>query len=173
MMEDDTPRSALLRRADLIFETLCHREPTEAEAQARAMLVAALSLLQDLRGTDAVLDALSRLGPALVERVRGEAPTEGPSGSEKIGREPPASEASKVAAVSAEQLACATIDHLRTVDRDNAHERARGMVAGAAAYLHETLGRTHARAVLAGTLDAAERYGIEVRGGRDTCDTLH
>ncbi len=85
----------------------------------------------------------------------------------------PGSAAEPVAPLPAGQLALAMVDELKTMPRWEAHERARSVVAGSAAYLHEVFGRSYASAVLNGTLQAAADYGTEANGGRDSCDVLH
>lgn len=145
--------------ATTLLKSLMDHEPAEAHAQANDMLAAATALLCGWFGPAHALDLLRHAG----EVVQAQDPAPSPAPVPAIPPAPPA----------AGEVATAVLATLRGLPRDEAHERARAVVAGSGAYLHETYGLAYASALLRGTLDAAADHGLLVRSGPGAGVTLH
>ena len=149
-MPDNT---VLADRAERLVETLKRRDPAEAETQAVCMVMAGLTALQDVRGTEALIAILAKIGLTL--RVHDEA-------------------APKVTAGPVpENLASVALGHLRALPLDLGQAQARAAIAAGAAYLRETGDDAAALDTLAGVSDAirdaASRHQGRNRSGRRMC----
>ena len=143
-----------------MLKTLLERDPVEANTLARDMIAAATALLDERCGSAHALDLLRHAGEVVQAQGRG--------ASAAVAPKP----AARVEPTPADQ-AFVALKMLRAMPRAEAHERARAVVAGAGAYLHEIYGPGYASALLGMSLDAAADHGLVMRGDRDASVTLH
>lgn len=155
-----------LPTADLV-ETLLGimrgSDPEHAKAQAHAMIAAATGMLRERFGSNAAQAALGATAEVVREHV-----------VEAVeARTSPARSAGSVTALTPSDQAFAALNMLRAMPREEAHERARAVVAGSGAYLHETYGHDQAAVLLDETLQMAADHGRIMRGGRNSGVALH